>query len=145
MAVLLLILGLAALAAPLVVQPQLVRFDVPVMIACGTFGFIAYLVGNSFTASYLQVNYVRDTGELAVVCGAVIGAGLGFLWFNAYPAQVFMGDVGALALGGALGTAGLPRRPLPAAVLADPLKRALRRRSGTAHVNPRARSARTTP
>ena len=77
---------------------------VPVMIACGTFGFIAYLVGNSFTASYLQVNYVRDTGELAVVCGAVIGAGLGFLWFNAPPAQIFMGDTGSLALGGLLGT-----------------------------------------
>ncbi|MCE4222285.1 phospho-N-acetylmuramoyl-pentapeptide-transferase [Methylobacterium sp. C25] len=77
---------------------------VPVMIACGTFGFIAYLVGNSFTAGYLQVNYVRDTGELAVVCGAVIGAGLGFLWFNAPPAQIFMGDTGSLALGGLLGT-----------------------------------------
>ena len=76
---------------------------VPVMIACGTFGVIAYLVGNSFTASYLQVNYVRDTGELAVVCGAVIGAGLGFLWFNAPPAMIFMGDTGSLALGGALG------------------------------------------
>ncbi|GBU19217.1 MULTISPECIES: phospho-N-acetylmuramoyl-pentapeptide-transferase [Methylobacterium] len=77
---------------------------VPVMIACGTFGVIAYLVGNSFTANYLQVNYVRDTGELAVVCGAVIGAGLGFLWFNAPPAQVFMGDTGSLSLGGLLGT-----------------------------------------
>ena len=77
---------------------------VPVMIACGTFGVIAYLVGNVFTAGYLQVNYVRDTGELAVVCGAVIGAGLGFLWFNAPPAQVFMGDTGSLALGGLLGT-----------------------------------------
>ncbi|GJD42370.1 Phospho-N-acetylmuramoyl-pentapeptide-transferase [Methylobacterium cerastii] len=76
---------------------------VPVMIACGTFGVIAYLVGNSFTASYLQVNYVRDTGELAVVAGAVIGAGLGFLWFNAPPAQIFMGDTGSLALGGLLG------------------------------------------
>jgi phospho-N-acetylmuramoyl-pentapeptide-transferase len=77
---------------------------VPVMIACGTFGVIAYLVGNVFTAGYLQVNYVRDTGELAVVCGAVIGAGLGFLWFNAPPAQIFMGDTGSLALGGLLGT-----------------------------------------
>ncbi len=77
---------------------------VPVMIACATFGFIAYLVGNSFTAGYLQVNYVRDAGELAVVCGAVIGAGLGFLWFNAPPAQIFMGDTGSLALGGLLGT-----------------------------------------
>ena len=77
---------------------------VPVMIACATFGIIAYLVGNTIYASYLQVNYVRDTGELAVVCGAVIGAGLGFLWFNAPPAQVFMGDTGSLALGGLLGT-----------------------------------------
>ncbi|MCJ2028600.1 phospho-N-acetylmuramoyl-pentapeptide-transferase [Methylobacterium sp. J-043] len=77
---------------------------VPVMIACATFGVIAYLVGNVIYAGYLQVNYVRDTGELAVVCGAVIGAGLGFLWFNAPPAQIFMGDTGSLALGGLLGS-----------------------------------------
>ncbi|MGY2048780.1 phospho-N-acetylmuramoyl-pentapeptide-transferase [Methylobacterium sp. JK268] len=77
---------------------------VPVMIAAGTFGIIAYLVGNVIYASYLQVNYVPGTGELAVVCGAMIGAGLGFLWFNAPPAQIFMGDTGSLALGGLLGT-----------------------------------------
>ncbi|AWB20030.1 phospho-N-acetylmuramoyl-pentapeptide-transferase [Methylobacterium currus] len=77
---------------------------VPVMIAAATFGIIAYLVGNVIYASYLQVNYVPGTGELAVVCGALIGAGLGFLWFNAPPAQIFMGDTGSLALGGLLGT-----------------------------------------
>ncbi|AWN51866.1 phospho-N-acetylmuramoyl-pentapeptide-transferase [Methylobacterium sp. 17Sr1-1] len=77
---------------------------VPVMIAAATFGVIAYLVGNVIYASYLQVNYVPGTGELAVVCGALIGAGLGFLWFNAPPAQIFMGDTGSLALGGLLGT-----------------------------------------
>lgn len=77
---------------------------VPVMIAAATFGFIAYLVGNAIFANYLQVNFVPGTGELAVVCGAVIGAGLGFLWFNAPPAQIFMGDTGSLALGGLIGT-----------------------------------------
>lgn len=77
---------------------------VPVMIAAGTFGFIAYLVGNIKFAEYLQIHYVAGTGELAVVCAALIGAGLGFLWFNAPPAQIFMGDTGSLALGGLLGT-----------------------------------------
>jgi len=77
---------------------------VPVMIAAGTFAIIAYLAGNAIFASYLGINYVAGTGELAVVCGAVIGAGLGFLWFNAPPAQIFMGDTGSLALGGLLGT-----------------------------------------
>ena len=77
---------------------------VPVMIAAATFGIIAYLVGNVIYASYLQVKYVPGTGELAVICGALIGAGLGFLWFNAPPAQIFMGDTGSLALGGLLGT-----------------------------------------
>jgi phospho-N-acetylmuramoyl-pentapeptide-transferase len=77
---------------------------VPVMIAAGTFGIIAYLVGNAIFANYLQVNFVPGTGELAVVCGALIGAGIGFLWFNAPPAQIFMGDTGSLALGGLLGT-----------------------------------------
>ncbi len=76
---------------------------VPVMIAAASFGVIVYLAGNIRFADYLQIHYVRGTGELAVLCGALIGAGLGFLWFNAYPAQVFMGDVGALALGAALG------------------------------------------
>ncbi len=77
---------------------------VPVMIAAGTFGVIAYLSGNMFFANYLQIHSVPGTGELAVILGAVIGAGLGFLWFNAPPAQVFMGDTGSLALGGLLGT-----------------------------------------
>ncbi len=77
---------------------------VPVMIAAGTFGLIAYLSGNAIFANYLQINFVPGTGELAVLCGAVIGAGLGFLWFNAPPASIFMGDTGSLALGGMLGT-----------------------------------------
>jgi phospho-N-acetylmuramoyl-pentapeptide-transferase len=77
---------------------------VPVMIAAGTFGFIAYLAGNAVFANYLQIHFVPGTGELAVICGALMGAGLGFLWFNAPPAQIFMGDTGSLALGGLLGT-----------------------------------------
>jgi phospho-N-acetylmuramoyl-pentapeptide-transferase len=77
---------------------------VPVMIAAASFGLIAYLVGNAVFAEYLQVRYVPGTGELAVLCGALIGAGLGFLWFNAPPASIFMGDTGSLALGGMLGT-----------------------------------------
>ena len=76
---------------------------VPVMIAAGCFALIAYLVGNAVFANYLQLNYVPGTGELAVFCGALIGAGLGFLWYNAPPAMVFMGDTGSLAIGGALG------------------------------------------
>jgi phospho-N-acetylmuramoyl-pentapeptide-transferase len=77
---------------------------VPVMIAAATFGFISYLVGNALFAEYLQIHFVQGTGELAVVCGALVGAGLGFLWFNAPPALIFMGDTGSLALGGTLGT-----------------------------------------
>jgi phospho-N-acetylmuramoyl-pentapeptide-transferase len=76
---------------------------VPVMVAAGSFGMISYLVGNSYFAEYLQIHYVAGTGELAVVCSAVIGAGVGFLWFNAPPASIFMGDTGSLALGGLLG------------------------------------------
>ena len=76
---------------------------VPVMIAAATFGLIAYLSGNFKFAAYLQIHHVPGTGELAVLCGALIGAGLGFLWFNAPPAMIFMGDTGSLALGGALG------------------------------------------
>jgi phospho-N-acetylmuramoyl-pentapeptide-transferase len=76
---------------------------VPVMIAAATFGLIAYLIGNAKFAGYLQIHYVAGTGELAVICGALIGAGLGFLWFNAPPAMIFMGDTGSLALGGTLG------------------------------------------
>jgi phospho-N-acetylmuramoyl-pentapeptide-transferase len=77
---------------------------VPVMIAAASFGLISYLAGNLVFADYLQIHYVAGTGELAVVCGAVIGASLGFLWFNAPPASIFMGDTGSLALGGMLGT-----------------------------------------
>jgi phospho-N-acetylmuramoyl-pentapeptide-transferase len=76
---------------------------VPVMIAAGTFLLISYLVGNIVFADYLQVHYVAGTGELAILLGALIGAGLGFLWFNAPPAMVFMGDTGSLSLGGVLG------------------------------------------
>src|SRR5216684_2391726 len=71
---------------------------VPVMIAAMSFGMIAYLTGNAVFSDYLQINYVAGTGELAVLCGAVLGAGLGFLWFNAPPASIFMGDTGSLAL-----------------------------------------------
>lgn len=77
---------------------------VPVMIAAASFGMIAYLAGNAVFAEYLQINYVAGTGELSVLCGAVLGAGLGFLWFNAPPASIFMGDTGSLALGGLLGS-----------------------------------------
>ncbi|MFN3522141.1 MAG: phospho-N-acetylmuramoyl-pentapeptide-transferase [Phenylobacterium sp.] len=76
---------------------------VPVMIAAAAFGLIAYLVGNYVFAQYLQLHFVPGVGEVAVFCGAMIGAGLGFLWYNAPPAKIFMGDTGALALGGALG------------------------------------------
>src|SRR6266702_4432354 len=76
---------------------------VPVMIAAASFGMIAYLTCNAVFSDYLQINYVAGTGELAVLCGAVLGAGLGFLWFNAPPASIFMGDTGSLALGGMLG------------------------------------------
>ncbi len=76
---------------------------VPVMIAAASFGMIAYLTGNAVFADYLTIHYVAGTGELAVLCGAVLGAGLGFLWFNAPPASIFMGDTGSLALGGMIG------------------------------------------
>ncbi len=69
-----------------------------------TYLLFAYFAGNIRIASYLQIPYVAGTGELAIFCGAVVGAGIGFLWYNTYPAQVFMGDVGALSLGGSLGT-----------------------------------------
>ena len=76
---------------------------VPVMIAAASFALIAYLAGNAVFADYLQIHLVPGTGELAVLCGALLGAGLGFLWFNAPPAAIFMGDTGSLALGGLLG------------------------------------------
>src|SRR3546814_10542402 len=74
------------------------------MVAASCFALIAYLVGNTVFADYLQVHYVPGTGELAVFCGALVGASLGFLWFNAPPAMVFMGDTGSLSCGGALGS-----------------------------------------
>lgn len=77
---------------------------VPIMIAASSFGVIAYLSGNAVFADYLQIHFVPGTGELAVVLGAVIGAGLGFLWFNAPPAAIFMGDTGSLAMGGLIGS-----------------------------------------
>ena len=76
----------------------------PVTIAAVTYMIFAYVSGHVKIAEYLQINYVAGSGELSVLCGALAGAGLGFLWFNTYPAQVFMGDVGSLSLGGALGT-----------------------------------------
>ncbi|AQX20035.1 phospho-N-acetylmuramoyl-pentapeptide-transferase [Bartonella sp. WD16.2] len=76
---------------------------VPVMVAALSFALIAYLSGNINFADYLQIHYVPGTGELTVLLGAVVGAGLGFLWFNAPPAAIFMGDTGSLALGGLLG------------------------------------------
>lgn len=77
---------------------------VPVIIAAGAFGFIAYMVGNTVYSDYLGIPHVGGAGELAILAGALIGAGLGFLWFNAPPAMIFMGDTGSLALGGTLGT-----------------------------------------
>jgi phospho-N-acetylmuramoyl-pentapeptide-transferase len=76
---------------------------VPVMMAAGAFGFISYLVGNYVFAEYLQLHFVPEVGEVAVIAGAVIGGSMGFLWYNAPPAKIFMGDTGSLALGGALG------------------------------------------
>jgi phospho-N-acetylmuramoyl-pentapeptide-transferase len=76
----------------------------PTIIAAVTYMIFAYVAGHVKIAEYLQINYVSSCGEIAVFCGAMAGAGLGFLWFNAYPAQVFMGDVGSLSLGGSLGT-----------------------------------------
>ena len=76
----------------------------PVMIAAGTFIGLSYAAGHIQIADYLSIKYVPGAGQLAIFCGALVGGGLGFLWFNASPADLFMGDVGALALGGALGT-----------------------------------------
>jgi phospho-N-acetylmuramoyl-pentapeptide-transferase len=76
----------------------------PIIMAGGAFGVIAYLTGNFRAADYLKIINVKGAGELSVFCGALIGAAIGFLWFNCHPAQVFMGDVGSLALGGAVGT-----------------------------------------
>ena len=77
---------------------------VPVMMAAAAFGVISYLVGNFVFSEYLQVHHAPGAGELAIFCAAIIGGGVGFLWYNAPPAKIFMGDTGSLALGGALGT-----------------------------------------
>jgi phospho-N-acetylmuramoyl-pentapeptide-transferase len=76
----------------------------PAVMIAGALGIFAYVQGNAVFSKYLLLPYIPGAGELAIFCGAIVGAGLGFLWFNAYPAEVFMGDVGALALGAALGT-----------------------------------------
>lgn len=76
----------------------------PIIIAVFVYAGIVYVAGHAVFAGYLKIIYVRGAGEVAVLCGAILGASLGFLWFNAYPAQLFMGDVGSLSLGGALGT-----------------------------------------
>jgi len=76
---------------------------VPIMIAAACFGLISYIVGNFNFADYLQIHFVKGSGEVVIFCASLIGAGLGFLWFNAPPAKVFMGDTGSLAFGGALG------------------------------------------
>jgi len=73
------------------------------LVAAATYAIFAYIVGNSIAARYLQVSYVAGAGEVAIICSALVGASLGFLWFNAHPAQVFMGDVGSLAIGGTIG------------------------------------------
>lgn len=76
----------------------------PVIVAAVTYMVFAYVTGHSHIANYLQITYVAGSGEITIFCGILVGAGMGFLWFNAYPAQVFMGDVGSLSLGAALGT-----------------------------------------
>jgi len=77
----------------------------PVTVAAATYVVLSYVSGHVAIADYLQIQYVAGAGEVAVICGAMVGAGLGFLWYNSYPAQMFMGDVGSLPLGGALGAA----------------------------------------
>jgi phospho-N-acetylmuramoyl-pentapeptide-transferase len=76
---------------------------VPSIVAFATYAVFAYIVGNAVISNYLQLNYIAGIGELSVICGAIVGGCIGFLWFNAHPAEIFMGDVGALPLGGVLG------------------------------------------
>ena len=80
---------------------------VPVILVAGCFAFISYVSGNIIFAEYLLIPYLEGVGEVAVFCGAIIGSSIGFLWFNAPPAKIFMGDTGSLALGGSLGAAGV--------------------------------------
>ena len=80
---------------------------VPVILVAGCFAFISYVTGNVVFSEYLQIPYIEGTGEISVFCGAVIGSCLGFLWFNAPPAKIFMGDTGSLSLGGSLGAVGI--------------------------------------
>ena len=80
---------------------------VPVILVAGCFAFISYVTGNVFFSEYLQISYIEGMGEVSVFCGSIIGACLGFLWFNAPPAKIFMGDTGSLALGGSLGAIGV--------------------------------------
>jgi phospho-N-acetylmuramoyl-pentapeptide-transferase len=80
---------------------------VPVILVAGCFAFISYVTGNIFFSNYLQIPYIEGSGEISIFCGAIIGSCLGFLWFNAPPAKIFMGDTGSLALGGSLGAVGI--------------------------------------
>ena len=80
---------------------------VPVILVAGCFAFISYVSGNIIFAEYLLIPYIEGVGEAAVFCGAIIGSSIGFLWFNAPPAKIFMGDTGSLALGGSLGAVGV--------------------------------------
>ena len=80
---------------------------VPVILVAGCFAFISYVTGNIFFSDYLQIPYIEGTGEISIFCGAIIGSCLGFLWFNAPPAKIFMGDTGSLSLGGSLGAVGI--------------------------------------
>lgn len=90
----------------------------PTVMVGGALGLFSYLAGHQVFAGYLDIPYVQGVGEVAIFCGSIVGAGLGFLWFNTYPAQVFMGDVGALALGAALGVvAVLARQELVLAIM----------------------------
>ena len=80
---------------------------VPVILVAGCFAFISYVTGNIVFSEYLQIIYIEGTGEISIFCGSIIGACLGFLWFNAPPAKIFMGDTGSLSLGGSLGAVGI--------------------------------------
>ena len=82
----------------------------PTVLVCGALAVFVYAAGHADFSDYLKVPYIPGIGEVVIFCGALVGAGLGFLWFNAYPAQVFMGDVGALALGAALGVVAVAAR-----------------------------------